>query len=98
LKPSTLPLADERIVDKSRNVIDLALLRIGLLRQCAFALPTNCYGLDYLIPVQLKSLTRCKLDSISSSVPIADRTVVIVVISVQVNQISVQFITIALHY
>ena len=55
LKPFCLPLADERIVDKSRNVIDQALLKIGLLRQCAFSLPTNYYGYDYLIPVLLES-------------------------------------------
>jgi hypothetical protein len=53
INPCDLPSADDRIADCSRNVIDSALLRIGLLRQCGFALPTNYYGIDFILPVCL---------------------------------------------
>lgn len=48
-----LPLADNRIPDKSRNVIDKKLLQNGLLRQCGFGLPASYYGSDYILPVGL---------------------------------------------
>lgn len=51
--PRILPSADSRIKDSSRNVIDAILLKNGLLRQCAFLLPANYYGLDIVIPVCL---------------------------------------------
>jgi hypothetical protein len=54
-EPRDLPSADTRIADNSRNVIDGVLLKNGLLRQCAFFLPSNYYGLDIIIPVCLKS-------------------------------------------
>jgi hypothetical protein len=55
IKPSNLPLADDRIANSSRNIIDTALLKIGLLRQCGFSMPSNYYGLDFILPVCLEN-------------------------------------------
>lgn len=57
LKPKDLPVADGRIPDKSRNVIDRAILETGLLRQCGFSVPVNYYGCDFVIPVVLENNT-----------------------------------------
>ena len=55
IEPSDLPSADKRISNNSRNIIDTALLKIGLLKQCGFAMPTNYYGLDFILPVCLEN-------------------------------------------
>ena len=55
IKPSDLPTAENRISNTSRNIIEAALLKIGLLKQCGFALPTNYYGLDFILPVCLEN-------------------------------------------
>ena len=57
LKPKDLTVADNRIADTSRNVIDRAILETGLLRQCGFSVPVNYYGYDFVIPVALKNNT-----------------------------------------
>jgi hypothetical protein len=53
ISPVSMPLADDRIVDVSRNVIDQSLLQIGLSRQCGFTMPDNYFGCDFIIPVCL---------------------------------------------
>jgi hypothetical protein len=55
IPPLNLPVASNRVVDKSRNIIDRSLLQIGLSRQCGFMMPDNYYGYDYIIPVCLES-------------------------------------------
>lgn len=52
--PDSLPMADSRIPDKTRNVIDLSLLKIGLIRQCGFVVPAGGYGFDFFIPACLE--------------------------------------------
>ena len=54
-QPCNLPSADPRIKDHSRNVIDSALLKSGLLRQCGYFLPARYYGLDFILPVCLEN-------------------------------------------
>lgn len=53
VSPSEMPLANQLVPDKSRNVIDRALLRLGLRRQCGFLLPDRYFGIDAVIPVCL---------------------------------------------
>lgn len=55
IKPEDLPTADDRISNTSRNIIDTSLLKIGLLKQCGFAMPANYYGLDFILPVCLEN-------------------------------------------
>lgn len=55
LTPHIQPSADSRIQDKSRNVIDNALLSYGLLRTCGFFLPSGSYGIDLVLPVCMKN-------------------------------------------
>lgn len=53
VNPSKLPLANHLVTDKSRNVIDRSLLRLGFRRQCGFLLPDSYCGIDAIIPVCL---------------------------------------------
>ena len=55
--PEKLPMADNRIQDRSRNVIDSSILKNALLRQCGLRMPPNYYGYDYVIPVCLEDDT-----------------------------------------
>ena len=55
LLPDKMPLADQRISDSTRNVIDSDLLKYGLNRQCGFFLPAGHYGIDIIIPVCMKN-------------------------------------------
>jgi hypothetical protein len=48
------PIADIRVKDYSRNVIDRALLVYGLMNQCGFFVPSSYYGIDLVLPVSLK--------------------------------------------
>ena len=50
-----IPVADERIADQYCNIIDDALIRLGLVHQCCFFMPERYYGYDIIIPVMLKS-------------------------------------------
>ena len=52
--PHSLPIADNRIPDKTRDIIDLSLLKIGLIRQCGFVVPAGGYGYDFFIPACLE--------------------------------------------
>ena len=57
VNPSQLPLANDYVSDKYRNVIDRSLLRLGLRRQCGFLLPDRYFGIDAIIPVCLNKKT-----------------------------------------
>ena len=48
-----LPLPNELVTDTQRNIIDKALLRLGLIKQCGFSMPPNYFGIDAIIPVCL---------------------------------------------
>ena len=48
-----LPRADDRIPDKNCNLIDDALLKLGLAHQCCFLMPDRYYGFDLVVPVLL---------------------------------------------
>jgi hypothetical protein len=50
-----LPLPNNFVKDKNRFVIDRALLKLGLIKQCGFSLPLNYFGIDAIIPVCLKA-------------------------------------------
>ena len=50
-----IQLADERIMDDSRNVITQELVKSGLLRQCGFFLPARYFGINLIIPVCMKN-------------------------------------------
>ena len=39
---------------KRCNIIDKAMLQLGLLRQCAYTMPEGYYGIDFIIPVAVK--------------------------------------------
>lgn len=39
---------------KDCDVLDRALLKIGLIRQCAFVMPVNYYGTDFMLPYCMK--------------------------------------------
>ncbi len=49
-----LPTADNRIDDENCNLIDEALLKLGLIHQCCFFMPDRYFGYDLIIPVMLK--------------------------------------------
>lgn len=51
LSAKDIPLADSRLDDKSRNVIDSALLSYGLLKTCGFFTPAGSFGIDLILPV-----------------------------------------------
>ena len=36
------------------NVIDVALLKCGLMRNCGFIMPPNYFGIDFIIPIMLR--------------------------------------------
>jgi hypothetical protein len=55
--PEKPPIADNRIQDRSRNVLDSSILKNALLRQCGLRMPPNYYGYDYAIPVCLEDDT-----------------------------------------
>ena len=55
LDATKTPLADPRIPDTSRNIIELADIKNGLIERCAYKLPKNYYGFDYYIPVCMKN-------------------------------------------
>ncbi len=37
-----------------RNVIDLALLKVGVRKQCGFTMPPNYFGIDFILPISIK--------------------------------------------
>jgi hypothetical protein len=39
---------------RDRNVIDKALLKMGVLRQCGFTMPPNHFGIDFILPMVIK--------------------------------------------
>ncbi len=49
-----LPTADNRLDDENCNLIDEALLKLGLIHQCCFFMPDRYFGYDLIIPVMLK--------------------------------------------
>jgi hypothetical protein len=49
-----LPLPNNLVKDAKRFIIDRALLKLGLTKQCGFSLPLNYFGIDAIIPVCLK--------------------------------------------
>ena len=51
-----LPLPNNLVDDTRRIFIDRALLKLGLTKQCAFALPLNYFGIDGIIPVCLNKV------------------------------------------
>jgi hypothetical protein len=55
--PMKLPRADDRIGDEFCNLIDDALLRLGLIYQCCFLMPDRYFGFDLILPVMLKDGT-----------------------------------------
>lgn len=58
--PSQLPVANNLLANKTRNVIDRSLLCLGLRRQCGFLLPDSYYGIDAIIPVCLDAIDKDK--------------------------------------
>lgn len=37
-----------------RNVIDYALLKVGMIRQCGYTMPPNYFGIDFIMPILIK--------------------------------------------
>ncbi len=54
IETMNLPLADNRIGDNNFNLIDDALLKLGLAYQCCFSMPDRYYGYDLIVPVLLE--------------------------------------------
>ncbi len=55
--PMELPRADKRIADENCNLIDDALLKLGLIHQCCFLMPDRYFGYDLILPVMLEDGT-----------------------------------------
>ncbi len=71
-----LPRADQRIADNGCDLIDDALLKLGLIHQCCFLMPDRYFGYDLILPVMLKdgSFTfvgiQFKAADVSFSIPV----------------------------
>lgn len=57
------------------NVVDLALLKVGVLRQSGFTMPPNYYGIDFILPMVIDRPSESDSEGLFSFIAVQSKTV-----------------------